>query len=259
MNNNITHVDNCDTFIKDNNLEEELPNQLHPLLPKSPFKMLITGTSGAGKTNLVICMILKMIVYDKIYIFSRHLLQDKYKFLKQHLENIESAMEKSIGHKINVLQKWNHTLDELPSVEDLDKEYRHLILIDDFACCSKTQMTKISDLFIRGRHKNISTIFLTQLYFQTPRPIRLNTNYLAIFESYNRREITSLTTELGADLIKGKFQKIYKAVLSKPYNFLYIDNTTNKHHLRYRSSINGLYRGNEEDLEVSIDDFITED
>ena len=137
MNNNITHVDNCDTFIKDNNLEEELPNQLHNLLPKSPFKMLITGTSGAGKTNLVICMILKMIVYDKIYIFSRHLLQDKYKFLKQHLENIESAMEKSIGHKITVLEAWEDTLDKLPTVEDLDKEYRHLILIDDFAEASK--------------------------------------------------------------------------------------------------------------------------
>ena len=120
-------------------------------------------------------------------------------------------------------------------------------------------MTKISDLFIRGRHKNISTIFLTQLYFQTPRPIRLNTNYLAIFESYNKKEKSSLTCELGADLIKGKFQKIYKAVLSKPYNFLYIDNTTNKHSHRYRSSINGLYRGNENDLEVSIDDFIPED
>jgi len=93
------------------------------------------------------------------------------------------------------------------------------------------------------------------LYFQTPRAIRLNTNYLAIFESYNRRELTSLTTELGSDLIKGKFQKIYKSVLSKPYNFLYIDNTTNKHSHRYRSSINGLYQGAEEDLDVSIDDF----
>ena len=255
MNSNLTDVDNCDHFINDGNLEEELPSQLHPLLPKSPFKMLITGTSGSGKTNLVICMILKMLVYDKIYVFSRHLLQDKYLFLKQHLENIESAMEKSIGHKITILEKWNDTLDELPSVEDLDKEYRHLILIDDFACCNKSQMTKITDLFIRGRHKNISTIFLTQLYFQTPRPIRLNTNYLCIFESYNRRELTSLTTELGSDLIKGKFQKIYKSVLSKPYNFLYIDNTTNKHSHRYRSSINGLYQGNEEDLEVSLDDF----
>ena len=258
MNSNLTNVDNCDHFINDGNLEEELPSQLHPLLPKSPFKMLITGTSGAGKTNLLICMILKMIVYDKIYVFSRHLLQDKYLFLKQHLENIESAMERTVGHKIKILEKWEETLDALPTVEDLDKEYRHLIIIDDHAEASKANMSKISDVFIRGRHKNISCIFLTQLYFQTPRAIRLNTNYLCIFESHNKREKTSLATELGGDLIKGKFQQIYKSVLSKPFNFLYIDNTTNKHSHRYRSAINGLYQGAEDDLEVSIDDFKSE-
>jgi len=256
MDSNVLKVDNCDTFVKkDYDINDEIDNKIHPLLPKSPFRMLITGTSGAGKSNLVLCMILKMLVYDKIYVYSKHLEQDKYKFLKQHLENMEKAMEDMDCLKIKILEQWNNTLDNLPNIETYDKEYRHLVIIDDFATCSKKDMTQITNYFVRGRHHNISVIFLTQLYFKCNRDIRLNTSYLCMFNSFNRREITSLSCELGGDLPKGMFNKIYNAILSEKYGFMYIDNTTSDIPLRYRKGFDGICRTLLDLDGIVLDDF----
>jgi len=254
MNGNILKVDNMDVLVKES--KDDMNSQLHELLPKSPFKMLILGTSGAGKSNLLLCMVLKMIVYDKVYIYSKHLEQSKYKFLKQHLENMEDAIEKECGHKIKILEHFENTLDKLPKPETFDKDYRNLVIIDDFALTNKKNLDKIGELYVRGRHHNVSTIFLTQLYFRIPRDFRLNTNYLALFNSYNKRELNSLSQELGGDLPKHKFRDLYNTILSEPYNFFYIDNTTNDPMKRYRKNFDGLYKGHLEEAGVNIQDFV---
>jgi len=255
MNSNILKVDNMDKLV---NEEVDTTNsQLHELLPKSPFRMLILGTSGAGKSNLLLCMVLKMLVYDKVYIYSKHLEQSKYKFLKQHLETLEDTIEKECGHKIKILEHFENTLDKLPRPEDFDKDFRNLVIIDDFALTNKKNLDRIGELYVRGRHHGVSTIFLTQLYFRIPRDFRLNTNYLALFNSYNKRELSSLSQELGGDLPKGKFTQLYNTILSEPYNFFYIDNTTNNPMRRYRKNFDGLYRGELDDAGVKIEDFVS--
>ena len=44
--------------------------QLHDYMPDSCFKMLICGNSGCGKTNTVLHMLIKPVIYnDKIYLY----------------------------------------------------------------------------------------------------------------------------------------------------------------------------------------------
>jgi hypothetical protein len=254
MNKDILEIDNMDDIVEaDEDEDDQSTNQLHFLLPKHPARILICGTSGAGKSNLLSVMLLKQLVWDKIYCFSRHLEQSKYLFLHNHLTNIEDSFKKS-NLNIKILEAWENVLDKLPKVEDLDKSYRNLIIIDDFAVSSKKEMDKISDLFVRGRHKNTTIIFLTQLYFKCSRDVKLNCSHIILFQSYNKRELSSLSADLGSDLPKGEFQRLYNTILSKKYNFMVIDNTTIKKELRYREKWNGLYSG---DIVNNMD--ITED
>jgi hypothetical protein len=257
MDKDILIIDNMDDIVQDDVDENEgISNQLHFLLPKHPARILICGTSGAGKSNLLSVMLLKQLVYDKIYCFSRHLEQPKYKFLYNHISGIEDSLKKA-NLNMTILKAWENTLDKLPKVEDLDKSYRNLIIIDDFAVSSKKEMDKISDLFVRGRHKNTTIIFLTQLYFKCSRDIKLNCSHIILFQSYNKRELTSLAMDLGSDLPKGKFQELYNRILSKKFNWFLIDNTTNKKELRYREQWSGLYSADfTENTDVKLEDVI---
>ena len=239
LSSNVLKVENIDKMVGEETDDKE-NNQIHDLLPRHPARILICGTSGAGKSNLLSVMILKQLVYDKIYVFSKHLEQKKYSYLKNHIEGIEEMFKKKYNLNTNIIEAWESDLTKLPTVEKLDKDYRNLIVIDDFAISSKKEMDRISDLFVRGRHRSTSIIFLTQLYFKCSRDIKLNTTHIILFQSYNKRELISLTTDLGSDLPKGKFKEMYNRILSKNFQFFLIDNTTNDIDRRYRSSWDGL-------------------
>ena len=56
--------------------------QLYDYMPDRCFRMLICGKSGCGKTNTVLHMLIKsLIYYDKIYLYSKDLEQEKYTHL----------------------------------------------------------------------------------------------------------------------------------------------------------------------------------
>ena len=47
--------------------------QLHSFMPDRCFRLLITAPSGGGKTNLLLDLILRMLYYDKIYLYAKNL------------------------------------------------------------------------------------------------------------------------------------------------------------------------------------------
>jgi len=51
-------------------------------MPNHPFRMLMIGGSGSGKTNILMNMIVRYLDFDKIFIYTKHLDQDKYKWLQ---------------------------------------------------------------------------------------------------------------------------------------------------------------------------------
>ena len=63
--------------------------QLYDYMPDRCFRMLICGKYGCGKTNTVLHMLIKpLIYYDKIYLYSKNLEQEKYTHLSEILERI---------------------------------------------------------------------------------------------------------------------------------------------------------------------------
>ena len=56
-------------------------NPDQPYIPDHPYRILIIGGSGSGKTNALLNLINNQTDIDKIYLYSKDLYEMKYQFL----------------------------------------------------------------------------------------------------------------------------------------------------------------------------------
>lgn len=197
---------------------------LNENMPQHPFRWLFIGSSASGKTNALI-NILKHLYFDKIVIICPTVnMQGKYLYLVDQLEKRDKAIKKKL-HKSLILEPGFSTFERMPDdlLEQLDHEQQNLIVFDDLLCASKRDEKQIQDIFIRGRHKNASMIYLTQSYYKVPRPLRLQANAFNIFHSVNRSELGQLYRDLGISISRNKFINTISDLIKMPYSFIHIN------------------------------------
>ena len=198
----------------------------HPLAPQWPFRLLICGNSGSGKTNLLLNLIYDYVYFNKIYLYAKDLEEDKYQDLIQSINCLEEKSGQDILFASN-------DKNDIVEVDDLDPNYMNLVIFDDFV--TEKDQKKIEDLFVRGRKRNASIVYISQSYFNTPKIIRLNCNYFAFFKCCNRSEIGRIGQNHASDLKEYKFLNYFNRA-TKDHGFLLIDLKTNKESLKYRKN-----------------------
>ena len=67
-----------DDYTNENKLKHN-PDWLY--IPDHPYRMLIIGGSGSGKTNVLFNLINNLLDIDKIYLYAKDLYEPKYQFL----------------------------------------------------------------------------------------------------------------------------------------------------------------------------------
>ena len=75
---------NLDDITNENNEEHNLK---WPYIPDHPYRMLIIGGSGSGKTSALLNLIKEHDI-DKIYLYAKDLNETKYQFLIKKRENV---------------------------------------------------------------------------------------------------------------------------------------------------------------------------
>ena len=135
-------------------------------------------------------------------------------------------------------QKDVEFVEGLTGLNRINKQQRTLVIIDDMM----TDMDKrIMDLFVRGRHLNVSVIFVTHnIFYKAPalRTIRLNAKFLVLFKNPCD---TSQIMALGRQMFPSKskyWAEAYEDATSRLYGYLLVDNRPNtKESHRLRSQI----------------------
>ena len=210
--------------------KEEFLNK-HILAPLWPFRLLICGASGCGKTNLLMNLIYNYLYYNKIYIYAKDLTESKYQMLQDFFEEVNETMKDKTGEDFQVAT-FSSSKDDIVNVDDIDKEYQNLIIFDDFV--TEADQHLIIDLFIRSRKKNCSLIYLTQSYFSTPKDIRLQCNYFVFYNISNERELSEIQRDHCLDIDKETFKEYFNKATTEQYNFFLIDKKSKE--LRFRKN-----------------------
>ena len=86
---------------------------------------------------------------------------------------------------------------------NLGKKCKVLIVFDDMIADmmnNKKLNPVVTELFIRGRKRNISVVFVTQSYFKVPKQVRLNTTHFFIMKIPNKRELEQTALNHSSDI-----------------------------------------------------------
>ena len=75
---------NSDSFTNENNKEH---NGKWPYIPDHPYRILIIGCSGSGKTNAFFNLINEQYSIDRIYLYAKDLSEPKYEYLIKKRED----------------------------------------------------------------------------------------------------------------------------------------------------------------------------
>ena len=116
-----------------------------------------------------------------------------------------------------------------------DKRKTNLIILDDMMD-EENEDKRVSQLFTRGRHNNLSAIFLTQnLFHSKQRAISLNADYIVVFKNPRDR---SQFSHLARQIMPGKtdfLQWAYNDATKEPHSYLLLDlkpDTPDNHWIR---------------------------
>jgi len=181
-------------------------------------RILLCGSSGSGKSNALLNYIL-LTSQPKDGTFKHIFLISKVK------EPLYETLEEKLKDKISIFR----TLAELPSVQDFkdrnkDKPEHYLVILDDCVTDKdKLSKKKIDDYYAFSRKKGITTIYLSQSYFQTPKFCRDNCEYIILVSIKSVRDLNRIINEYSLPNIElEQIQKMFNYATSNKLNFLKI-------------------------------------
>ena len=176
-------------------------NKKWPYIPDHPYRILITGGSGSGKTNALLNLINNQPDIDKIYLYAKDPYEAKYQFL---INKRESTGLKHFNDPKAFIEYSNDMQDVYKNIDEynIDKEHEILIVFDDMIADminNKKLNSIVTELFIRGRKLNISLVFITQSYFKVAKDVRLNTTLFFITKIPNKRKLQQIALNHSSD------------------------------------------------------------
>ena len=229
---------NFDDYTNGNKTEH---NPKWPYIPDRPYRILIEGRSGSGKTNALLNLINSQLDMDKIYLYAKDSFEKKYQYSIHKHEKV--GLDHFKDPRV-FMEYSNDMQDVYKNIEDYNpgKKRKILIVFDDMIADminNKKLNPVVTELFIRGRKLNISIVFsITLSYFKVPKDAKLNSTDFFIMKIPNKRELPQIALNHSSDIDFKDFIKFYKKCTAEPYSFLVNDTTLpSDDPLRFRKNL----------------------
>ena len=163
---------------------------------KVPFRSIIIGSSGAGKTNLINNII--------------HEMKDTFNHLYIVCQAQEPLYDLLLCQIPDNMITIFYGLDSYKKFKEEDYYGQSLIIFDDMV--NEKDQKCIQEMFIRGRKigGGCSLMYLTQAYFEVPKIIRLQCQYVFIIKISALRDLNMILSEYSLGETKQQLNEMYK-------------------------------------------------
>lgn len=212
---------NLDMLVK--NAGNEGRMKRHGCLLPETVRCLIVGPSNCGKTNLLLNLLFSPqgLYFDNVYIFSKTLYQQKYKFLECVLSDLNE-----IGYHPYTDN------DEIPHPSEVKPN--SVMIFDDVTC---GKQNNIKNYFSMGRHNRVDTFYICQTYSFIPKQlVRDNANLIIIFKQDDRNLNHIYQDHVNSDMSFSQFKEMCSKIWNNLNNgFVVIDKDSAINKGRYRN------------------------
>ena len=218
----------------------DLPFIPRPPLPIKSFAMLIVGSPGSGKTNLLLSLLMtkgkKKYYYkffDKIYLMSGSLATLPKKF-------VEKLPEEQVYNEF----KDDYLVATINALKD-GPNHNSLLVLDD-VIRSISRSKNLSKVFLNRRHithndqeegnGGLSIMVTSQKFNLLCLEFRNSMSDVIIFKSSNGQELKAVKDELMVDLSPELQDKLLKEAWKEKYSFLMIkpnNDIQNKYFIKF--------------------------
>jgi general stress protein 26 len=204
------------------------------IFPRNIF-MILAGSTGSGKTNLLINMLMNgSVKYDDIKIYTTTPYQDNYQFLRDYFDGVKKQLQLPYD-----IVTFHNPEDGIEDPSHLDKSKTHIVVFDDVMNENQKVMT---DYFTRGRHNNANVFYLCQSIHQLKKHgIRQNANIFILFHQDDKTLKYFYETHISADMPLEEFKSICRQAWSKDYGFIVINLWQGAKYGRYNLNYNTPY------------------
>jgi SpoVK/Ycf46/Vps4 family AAA+-type ATPase len=190
-----------------------------------PFRMLIIGGSGSGKTQTFLNILHNFSgTFQAIHLITKNKDEPLYNYLADELG--KKGFEIHEGMK------------SAPDLDKFDKKEQTLIVFDDLVL--EKNQSIIEEYYIRARKLNCSVIYLSQSYYAVPLNIRRNLTYLIIKRLQSLKDLYAILREYALGVDKKVLKKMYEESTGTKQDFLLVDMEAEAEN-RFRKNFNDIF------------------
>jgi hypothetical protein len=123
---------------------------------------------------------------------------------------------------------------DIPDIDSYDPEKRNVVIFDDQVITPNQENVK--QIFMRGRKRGITAIFISQSYFDINKFVRKNCDYMILKSLSSVKDMKRILAEVNSnDIEPDTLVNLHKsAIAENPMNFLMIDLKVQDPNRKYR-------------------------
>ena len=211
-----------------------------PFFPPNIFA-IIAGSTGCGKTNLLLNLLLEdgFLDYGSVHVYCSTLHQPAYQYLMKRYSEMESDIREKCKVNTKIAEFFEGSDDSIIDAKELNPKITHIMIFDDVML---NDQTKIKEYFCKGRHNNVNIFYLCQsLHKISKHCIRDNANVFILFHQDDKTLKYFHETHISGDMNFKEFKALCDDAWSKKHGFIVINIWEEPHCGRYISNYETIY------------------